>query len=150
MPKKSDAASGMGKYIALTIAGAALLVVCAILGKQMRDEAGLLQTLPYLGIGVGAGIFGQNLGAICQRLALRKEPALAKQMEIEEKDERNTAIRNRAKAKAYDLMIWTFGALMLAFALTRVELYATLALVAAYLFVVFAQVYYLAKFQKEM
>lgn len=34
-------------------------------------------------------------------------------MDIVRKDERNIAISNRAKAKAYDLMTYTFGALLL-------------------------------------
>ncbi len=70
-------------------------------------------------------------------------------MEIELKDERNIAIGQKAKAKAYDLMLFVYGALLLAFVLMRVELYILLALVAAYLLLAF-MIYYINKYQKEM
>jgi len=111
---------------------------------------GILRTLPYICIGIGTGIFGQNIGTVISRLALRNDPQSAKKIEIETKDERNTAIRNRAKAKSYDLMVMVFGALMMAFALMQVDMYVTLTFVAAYLFIVFSSIYYLSKFQKEM
>ncbi len=40
------------------------------------------------------------------RLALRKSPDAEKQLKIEQKDERNIAIRGRAKGKAFDLMAY--------------------------------------------
>lgn len=54
-------------------------------------------------------------------------------MEIEENDERNINIGNRAKAKAYDMMIFVFGALMLSLALMNVDLMVVLMLVCCYL-----------------
>jgi 4-hydroxybenzoate polyprenyltransferase len=71
-------------------------------------------------------------------------------MEIERKDERNIAISNRSKAKAYDLMIFVFGALMLSFALMGVDLVLILLLVFAYLFVVGYGIFYRIKYDKEM
>ena len=71
-------------------------------------------------------------------------------MEIDKNDERNIAIANQAKAKAYDIMLYVFGALMVAFALMSVDMVAVLLLVAAYLFVVGFFIYYLNKYHKEM
>lgn len=141
---------GVWKNAACSLAGLILLITGLVLVKSLRDPAGIMKTLPYLLVGIGSGVFGGNLSAVISTLALRSSPQAARQMEIEEKDERNTAIRNRAKAKAYDLMVPVFGALMLAFALMQVELRAVLSLVAAYLFVVFSSVYYLSRYQKEM
>ena len=56
----------------------------------------------------------------------------------------------RAKAKAYDMMTFVLGALMLSFALMGVELTAVLLLVFAYLFVHSYAVYYRFKYDKEM
>jgi hypothetical protein len=71
-------------------------------------------------------------------------------MEIERKDERNVSISNRAKAKAYDLMIYVFGALLLSFALIGVDMVEILLLVFAYLFVAGYGVFYRIKYDKEM
>ena len=49
-------------------------------------------------------------------------PDVKKQMEIEQKDERNIAIKNSAKAKAYDMMIFVFGALMISLTLMNIDM----------------------------
>lgn len=59
------------------------------------------------------------MGEIILQSAMKSDPAAAKQLEIDKKDERNLAIANQAKAKAYDMMVFVFGALMLSFALVR-------------------------------
>lgn len=140
----------VGKYVAFSILGFVICAAGLILVKSMPDAQGYMRTLPYICVGIGTGVLGQNIGSVISILALRKDPESAKRIEIETKDERNTTIRNRAKAKAYDLMIMVFGALLLAFALMQADLSLILALVAAYLFVVFSSVYYLSKYQKEM
>ncbi|HJA26492.1 MAG TPA: hypothetical protein H9795_10575, partial [Candidatus Fournierella merdigallinarum] len=70
--------------------------------------------------------------------------------EVERADERNRAIADRAKGRAFDLMTFVFGALMLTFALMEVELAAVLLLVAACLFVECSAVYYRCKLEKQM
>jgi 4-hydroxybenzoate polyprenyltransferase len=60
------------------------------------------------------------------------------------------AIVNRAKSKAYDMMIFVFGALMLAFALMGIDRAAVLLLVSSYLFIIGYSVYYRCKYDKEM
>ena len=137
-------------YALLSVIGFILFAAGPFLIKFSQDAEGILRTLPYICIGIGAGVFGHNLGELMKNLAVRKDPQAAKQIEIEVKDERNIAINNKAKAKAYDIMLIIFSALMLAFALMQVELYVILTLVAAYLFIVFIFAYYLWKYQKEM
>lgn len=140
----------VGKYIALVFVGLCIFAAGIILLRFVQDPAGLMKTVPYVCIGVGSGIIGGNLGTAINNGIMRKYPQAAKKAEIETKDERNTAIRNKAKAKSYDLMVMVFGALMLALALMQIDLYVILTFVAAYLFVVAANSYYLIKFQKEM
>lgn len=81
---------------------------------------------------------------------MKHDPAAAKQLEIDNKDERNLAIANRAKAKAYDIMVFVLGALITAFALMGVDIIMVLLLVFAYLFIVGFNSYYRLKYQKEM
>lgn len=140
----------IGRYIIYSLIGFIILAVGAVLAKFTRDIQGIMQTLPYIFIGIGAGIFGQNLGSAFNIYAMKKAPQMAKQKEIEEKDERNVALRNKAKARAYDLMVMVFGALMMAFALMEVSFAVILAIVIAYLFIVFSNIYFISKYQKEM
>ena len=108
------------------------------------------KVLPYLGIGLGCGLFGHGMGEVLARRARRADPARFRQMDIEKKDERNIVISAGAKARAFDLMTFVFGALLIAFALMGVETAPLLLLVLAYLFVHGSVVYYRAKLEKEM
>ena len=51
---------------------------------------------------------------------------------------------------AYDVMVFVFGAMMLALALMGVDLAVVLLVVFAYLFVVGSGIYYRVKFEKEL
>lgn len=132
--------------IILTIAGGLLAIAgfgFVLPGKQ--SGTGLIPA--FLAAGVGWGLFGHNLG---QLLAAKADPEGARRIAIEHQDERNVALSNRAKAKAYDAMVYIFSALMLVFALGQVAVWVVLALTAACLSVVILYAYYLNKFQKEM
>ncbi|PKM40928.1 MAG: hypothetical protein CVV04_00255 [Firmicutes bacterium HGW-Firmicutes-9] len=139
-----------GLQTVLGILGLALLAAGLYLAKTTDAAAGIMRALPYVMIGVGCGLFGQGMGGVIERSMLKKHPEIAKQKEIEVKDERNQEISNRAKAKAYDVMVFVFGALMLSFALMNIDLVAVLLLVFAYLFVIGSGLYYRVKLDKEL
>ena len=130
--------------------GLMLLGVGLYLAKAVANPQGIMRALPYVMIGLGCGIFGQGMGDLIQKRALKNSPEILKQQEIEQKDERNVENSTRAKSKAYDMMIFVFGALMVAFALIGVDFVAVLLLVAAYLFVVGYGIYARCKLEKEM
>ncbi|MCO1603778.1 hypothetical protein [Desulfosporosinus nitroreducens] len=142
--------SKFDKYAVFSVIGFIIFITGLVLIKSIPDAQGMVRVLPYLCVGIGTGLFGQNLGEILKNAALKKEPQAAKQIEVEANDERNIAISNKAKAKSYDLMLMVFAALMLAFALMQVDMSMILTFVAAYLFIVFSNIYYLNKYQKEM
>ena len=139
----------MKKRNALLLAAAGLLLITAgfLLLRTSIFPVDNLPALPYLLIGVGCGVFGHGAGAWISRQALKNAPEIQKQIEIDQRDEQ---IANRAKGKAYDAMIYIFGALMVSFALMNADLFVILSLVAAYLCVVGISVYYRVKFDKEM
>lgn len=139
-----------GLQTALGILGLALLALGLYLVKTTNATEGILLTLPYVFVGIGSGLLGQGMGGVIERRVLKKNPEILKQKEIEVNDERNQQISNRAKAKAYDVMVFVFGALMVAFALMGMDIVAVLLLVFAYLFVVGSAVYYRVKFEKEL
>lgn len=135
--------------------GVAALGVAAIaaglwLAREGAQAQGVMAALPYVLIGLGCGAFGYGMGVAANAMLARKYPDIAREKQIEEKDERNVAIANRAKAKALDRMYYIFGALMVALALMGTDLTVILLLVAAYLFVTGSMVYYLCRYHKEM
>ena len=140
----------VGRYLILAAAGLIIFTAGLVLMISSRDADGILKTLPYICEGLGSGIFGGNIGTALKNRAMLKDPQAAKYVEIEQKDERNQAVNNRSKARVYDLMIYVYAAVILSFALMQVNMYVTLVLVVIYLFFVFANVYYLNKYNKEM
>ena len=143
MKKEWKDCAAIGGGILLAAAGFLLL-------RRIPGAEGFFRALPYVLIGFGCGMFGHGMGEFTAGRAMKKDPELAKQMEIEAKDERNIMIANYAKGKAFDLMTFVFGALMVSFALMGVDLAAVLLLVAAYLFVEGSAVWYRVHFDKEM
>lgn len=133
----------------VTAAGLLLLGVGLYLIKGVSISQEII-ALPYICIGVGCGAFGHGMGNIISKRALKNHPDIQRQIEIEKKDERNIAIGSRAKAKAFDIMVFVFGALMVSFAMMGVELVAVLLLVFSYLLVIGCGVYYRCKYDKEM
>ena len=113
-----------GKDYLIFVAGAALLCAGWYLLNIVDDPHGMMRTLPYVFLGSGCGIFGYSLSRIFTRCLMKKYPETVRQMEIEVKDERNAAIASRAKAKAFDLMIFVFGILMVIFALINIRMEA--------------------------
>ncbi|WP_136479714.1 hypothetical protein EPD62_004670 [Acetivibrio thermocellus] len=138
------------RYIVFAIIGFIIFGIGLFLIIQLPDADGILKTLPYICIGLGSGLFGGSLGTAIKNWFVLKNPEIAKQVEIEEKDERNCSISDRAKAKAYDLMLYTYFIILLAFALMGVELYVEITLIVVYLFIISTKVYYLIKYHKEM
>ena len=134
----------------VAISGLLLLGVGLALLKLIANPQGVMLTLPYICIGVGCGMFGHGLGNVVSNRVAKNNPELKKQIEIDKNDERDVAVSNQAKAKAYDMMLYIFGALMIAFALMGVGVAAVLMLVFAYLLVVGFFIYYLNKYNNEM
>jgi hypothetical protein len=94
-------------------------------------------SLPYILIGLGAGLFGTGLGGLIQRSVVHTDPAYERQQRIEASDERNQMLLAQAKARAYDVFIYAFGALLIGLALlSSMDWYVLLSLVLVYLVVI--------------
>lgn len=137
------------EYI-IVIGSVLLLILGLYWTKTLTNPQGFMKALPYICIGVGCGFFGHSMGNIISRKALKQDPILQKQIEIDKNDERNITIANQAKAKAYDMMTFVFAALMLSFALMEVDMVILLLFVFAYLFVEIYAVYCRCKYDKIM
>lgn len=138
------------KSIMLTLIGLFVLCTGSYLNKKGMVSNGSLHLLTYFGVGLGCGIFGRGMSDIFHVIAFKNHPEEEKKTEIEINDERNIAITNHAKAKAYDMMIFVFGALMFTFAMMEIDLGILLLFVVTYLFVSGYGIYYRCKLNKEM
>ncbi|AZV59125.1 hypothetical protein DMR38_16440 [Clostridium sp. AWRP] len=67
-----------------------------------------------------------------------------------DKDERNIAIENRAKAKAFDIMEIVFGILVIAYVFFRASLFIIFLAIAAYLVIFAVYMVCFSKYHKEM
>ncbi|ADK16326.1 MULTISPECIES: hypothetical protein [Clostridium] len=67
-----------------------------------------------------------------------------------DKDERNIAIENRAKAKAFDIMEIVFGILVISYVFLRVNLLTIFLAIAAYLVIFASYMVSFSKYHKEM
>lgn len=134
----------------LILLGVILAALGLTLIKTTVNPQGMLRALPYVCIGLGSGLFGHGMGEVLCDRALRGSPEIKRALEIVQQDERNIAIADRAKGRAFDQMTFIFGALMMSFALMGVELAAVLLLVFAYLLVQGFALYYRFKFEREM
>lgn len=128
----------------IVVIGAAVAVLGLVLMKSL-DGA-----LPGVLIGLGSGALGMGLSVLLSGLVAQKHPDVARQVAIEEQDERNIAVNNRAKARAYDVMVCVFGVLMVAYALMNADLAVILMLVGAYLLTVACCVGFTAHYHKTM
>ena len=136
------------KYAILTLLG--LAVAVAGLALLRLAPASTETPLPYVMLGMGTGVFGWGAGELLKRRAVEGDPAVEKRLRIEQQDERNRTIADRAKARAYDASLYIFSALMLCFTLMRVDLAVILLLVGAYLLVVGINIYYHVKYNREL
>ena len=134
----------MSKYFLTTLLGLMPLAL-GIVGLKVMSW----QSLPYVLIGLGCGLFGHGLGNISNVRILAKAPEAAYIKQIAQKDERNIFIANAAKAKAFDAFIFIFCPVLLSLNLMQVELKAILLLVAVYLAVLGLGIYYRFKLEKE-
>lgn len=124
-----------GKSIAYIVLGGLLLAGGVVLLCTVGEPEGIYRALPYLLIGIGCGVFGGGLGDYLAARAVKNEPELQRQIEVEQNDERNQIIRDRAKSRGYTVMTTVFSALLLAYAFMDAPLEILLPFVAAYLFV---------------
>lgn len=132
-------------WLVALVAAVGLLMVALSCG-----QSGSSSPWSYVCIGIGVGLFGQGTGELISRRALRNSPEIRKEMKILQKDERNVAIANRAKGKAYDMMTFAFGALIVSFAVMKVDMAVVLMLVIVYLCVQGCALYWRFRYEKEM
>ncbi|NBK93295.1 hypothetical protein D5278_15125 [bacterium 1XD21-13] len=112
------------------------------LGK-LRIVSGIFLTLYAL-------LFSLCLNKLSRMSREAEFPEAVRQEEIELHDERNTQIRNRAKARTSDITRWVVIALAWVNFLVRGALWMTLALIGVFVLMYILDFCYMEKYQGEM
>ncbi len=126
------------------IAGICLIILSFLL------KAIIAKQICGVFIGVGGGLSGLGLIRLITNHIESSNPAIRRAKEIENNDERNTMIRNRAKAKAGDITQWLIIAIAYVTILISAPLWMTSFVVAVYLLYNLIVVFLINKYQKEM
>lgn len=134
----------------LTFLGVGLVAVGFLLHKNSVSTDKMMVTIPYIFIGIGCGIFGHFMGYVIKYFSTKNHEELERQIQIDKNDERNILLAEKSKAKAYDLMIYLFAAMLIIFSLMGVDKFAILMIVAIYLSIHIYALYWRSKFENKM
>lgn len=138
MPKKSWV------YVTLLILGVALIGLSFLFSTEAQ------KAVQGVMLGIGAGLMGMSLSNLGMIRHMEKNPHLAKEAEIESKDERNVMIRAKAKAASADITRWFIIALAFVMILIDAPLWVTLCVVAVYVLYHVLSLVFMGRYQKEM
>lgn len=131
-------------------------LVIAIIGILLAAAAKFLldgvwtNTQTGAAIGVGAGLFGFGISKFMVGRWEDNNPELFKQKTIEEKDERNQMIRNKAQAISGEVIHWTLMAGAWIAIFFDASLWITLAFVGVFLLKTVLDIVFTAYYQKRM
>ena len=132
-------------YLALVIVGLCLVVAALIL-----REAKVPDSVGGALMGSGSGLAAMGLAQLLTLWAERKDPVQARKKEIEVHDERNVAIRRRAKALSGDVLQWAVLAAAWVSIGFGAPLWVTLAAVVVFVLKSALEIYLIVRYQREM
>lgn len=150
MVKKMKNKNYVLKNILLSFLGVVLVALGLYIYQKTLGMDKTVVVIPYIFIAIGCGIFGHFTGNLIQYYSIKGNEELKRQIEIEKNDERNVLIVEKSKAKAYDLMIYLFAAMLIIFSLMGADKLQILVLVAIYLSLQIYALYWKSKFESRM
>lgn len=138
------------KNILLSFLGVVLVALGLYIYQKTLGMDKTVVVIPYIFIAIGCGILGHFTGNLIQHYSTKGNEELKRQIEIEKNDERNVLIAEKSKAKAYDLMIYLFAAMLIIFSLMGADKLQLVVLVAIYLSLQIYALYWKSKFESRM
>ena len=135
-----------GMYLVIGMIGIAL----ALTAKFLILQDYLSDTQSGALIGIGAGLFGYGIAKWYIGLWAIKNPDLMKLNEIEEKDERNQLIRNKAQAISGEILHWLLMAGAWMCIIFNASIWIVLILVGAFLLKTIMDFILMAYYQHKM
>ncbi len=133
------------KMLYMIIAGIAIILcgICLLLSdKSNNGIQGLL-------FGIGSGLLGAGIADAISKNMYRKNPELYKKVTIEQNDERNIDIKNKAQAKAGIILMYLNFILAMVMGFYKIALWATLSLILINLVYSFCIIFFINKFNKQ-
>lgn len=131
-------------YLVICIIGIALIVSAIVLHGRVSDAVDGTM------IGIGAVLTALGISRWCFYNWVKKEPVKWKQYEIESNDERNVAIRLKAKAVAGEVLQWIVMAIAWVAIFLDAQLWIILAVVGIFTFKTILEMCLMVQYQKEM
>ncbi len=131
-------------FISLLIVGIALIGLSFLFGTEAQ------KAIQGVMLGIGAGLIGMSISNLAVLRQMEKKPELAKQADIESKDERNVMINAKAKAASADITRWFTIALAFVMVLFDAPLWTTLCVIGVFLVYHILTFIFMARYQKEM
>ena len=131
-------------YIVIILTGMVLIALSFLFrAEDVKTLSGVL-------IGIGSALLGSGIAKFWMKNYEEKNPDIAKENDIEFKDERNTLIRYRAKAKAGDIIQWFIMGIAYLLIIIDAPLWVILVTVGIFLLYNVLGIFYMGKYQKEM
>lgn len=131
-------------YIVIILTGMVLIALSFLFrAEDVKTLSGVL-------IGIGSALLGSGIAKLWMKNYEEKNPDIAKENDIEFKDERNTLIRYRAKAKAGDIIQWFIMGIAYLLIIIDAPLWVILVTVGIFLLYNVLGIFYMGKYQKEM
>ena len=128
----------------LLLAGAALLLLGLLLGDRVSDAMGGML------FGAGSGLAAMGISRLLTARYDARHPQQARRSEIEQRDERNVAIRRRAQAVAGEALQWAVIAAAWISVGLGAPLWVTLAAVGVFVAKSVLELVLMARYQREM
>ena len=132
-------------FLALSILGAAAGITAVLF---LRD----VLTALWSGIimGAGFGLFGFGVAKFAFSRWEEKDPEIMRINEVELNDERNVAIRRRAKAVSGDILQWLVMAGAWVTIIMGAKLWITLLLIGVFILKTAVELLFIAYYQRKM
>ena len=130
--------------VILLAAGAALLILGLLLGDRVSDAMGGML------VGAGSGLLAMGGSRFWSLRYDAKHPQQARQSEIEQRDERNVAIRRRAQAAAGEALQWAVMAAAWISVGLGAPLWVTLTAVGVFVAKSVLELALMVRYQREM
>lgn len=131
-------------YIVIILTGMVLIALSFLFrAEDVKTLSGIL-------IGIGSALLGSGIAKLLMKNYEEKNPDIAKENDIEFKDERNTLIRYRAKAQAGDIIQWFIMGIAYLLIIIDAPLWVILVTVGIFLLYNVLGIFYMGKYQKEM
>ncbi len=133
-----------------TLYGALLIAGAVLIGLSFLFPAEAQKSVRGVMLGIGAGLMGMSVSNLAMIRHMEKHPQLAKEAEIESKDERNVMLRAKARASAANVLQWFIIAFAFVMILTDAPLGYTLGAVGVYLAYHVLSIIFMSRYQKEI